>query len=195
MPTKCWTGIEYAAAGAMIYEGLIDEARQIVRTARSRYDGRRRDGLDSGPGGNPFNELECGKFYARAMSSWSLLDRLARAWCSKGRKESSASNRIGSRRTIARSSPRRKAGGFSSRSEQARRADRRESKCGTASCESASWSLRCRKPPRQRRWSTVAGQPVAVSLNQHGDEVRLILKQEAIVPEAAAIEVNFRWPV
>ncbi len=29
--------------------------------------------MNSGPGGNPFNELECGKFYARAMSSWSLL--------------------------------------------------------------------------------------------------------------------------
>ena len=70
---EVWTGIEYAAAGAMIYEGLIDAARQIVRMARSRYDGRRRDGLNSGPGGNPFNELECGKFYARAMSSWSLL--------------------------------------------------------------------------------------------------------------------------
>ena len=25
-------------------------------------DGRLREGLNSGPGGNPFNELECGKF-------------------------------------------------------------------------------------------------------------------------------------
>ena len=63
---EVWTGIEYATAGAMIYEGLIDQAREIVRMARSRYDGRRRDGLNSGPGGNPYNELECGKFYARA---------------------------------------------------------------------------------------------------------------------------------
>lgn len=70
---EVWTGIEYSTAGAMIYEGLIDEARQIVRTARSRYDGRTREGLNSGPGGNPYNELECGKFYARALSSWSLL--------------------------------------------------------------------------------------------------------------------------
>jgi uncharacterized protein (DUF608 family) len=70
---EVWTGIEYAAAGAMIYEGLIDEARRIVAMARSRYDGRLREGVNSGPGGNPYNELECGKFYARAMSSWSLL--------------------------------------------------------------------------------------------------------------------------
>jgi len=70
---EVWTGIEYAAAGLMVYEGLIDQARRVVKMARSRYDGRKRDGLNSGPGGNPFNELECGKFYARAMSSWSLL--------------------------------------------------------------------------------------------------------------------------
>ena len=70
---EVWTGIEYSTAGLMVYEGLTDEARKIVKTARSRYDGRLREGLNSGPGGNPFNELECGKFYARAMSSWSLL--------------------------------------------------------------------------------------------------------------------------
>lgn len=70
---EAWTGIEYAAAGLMVCEGLFEQARRIVKMARSRYDGRRRDGLNSGPGGNPFNELECGKFYARAMSSWSLL--------------------------------------------------------------------------------------------------------------------------
>lgn len=70
---EVWTGIEYATAGLMLWEGMVPEAVQIVNTARSRYDGRRRDGLNSGPGGNPFNELECGKFYARAMSSFGLL--------------------------------------------------------------------------------------------------------------------------
>ncbi|MGQ9589666.1 MAG: GH116 family glycosyl-hydrolase [Planctomycetota bacterium] len=70
---EIWTGIEYATAGLMIYEGLLDEGFAIVNAARDRYDGRIRHGLNSGPGGNPFNELECGKFYARAMSSWGLL--------------------------------------------------------------------------------------------------------------------------
>ncbi|MCS7310727.1 MAG: glycoside hydrolase family 116 protein, partial [Armatimonadetes bacterium] len=70
---EVWTGIEYAVAGLMLWEGMVQEAVEIVNTARSRYDGRRRDGLDSGPGGNPFNELECGKFYARAMSSFGML--------------------------------------------------------------------------------------------------------------------------
>lgn len=74
---EVWTGIEYSTAGLMVHEGMIHEAREIVRIARARYDGRPRHNQDSGGGvcgmGNPFQELECGKFYARAMSSWGLL--------------------------------------------------------------------------------------------------------------------------
>ncbi|MDH7570347.1 MAG: GH116 family glycosyl hydrolase, partial [Armatimonadota bacterium] len=31
---EVWTGIEYAVAGAMVYEGMIDAARRLVQTAR-----------------------------------------------------------------------------------------------------------------------------------------------------------------
>jgi len=61
---EVWTGIEYQVAAHMIYEGLIEEGLTIVKGARSRHDGARR---------NPWNEPECGDHYARAMSSWSLL--------------------------------------------------------------------------------------------------------------------------
>jgi len=74
---EAWTGVEYSTAGLFVHEGLIEEARAVVRAARARYDGRPRQNLNSGGGvcgmGNPFQELECGKFYARAQSSWSLL--------------------------------------------------------------------------------------------------------------------------
>ncbi len=70
---EVWTGIEYSTAGLFIWEGLEEEARTLVEAARDRYDGVRRDGVDSGPGGNPYCELECGKFYARAQSSWGLI--------------------------------------------------------------------------------------------------------------------------
>jgi len=73
------TGFEYAAAAEMIYEGMLREGLTIVKAASDRYDGRlRRDVTASdkaswGFTGNPFGDDECGKFYARAMSSWSLL--------------------------------------------------------------------------------------------------------------------------
>ncbi len=61
---EVWTGIEYQVASHLIYEGLIDEGLRIVKAVRDRYDGRKR---------NPWDEVECGHHYARAMSSWGVL--------------------------------------------------------------------------------------------------------------------------
>lgn len=64
---EVWTGIEYQVAAHLIFEGCVDEGLDIVRTCRRRYDGTLR---------NPLNEYECGSWYARAMSSYSLLQAL-----------------------------------------------------------------------------------------------------------------------
>ena len=66
---EVWTGIEYQVAAHMIYEGMIEEALAIVKGARDRYDGIPRAPI----GRNPWNEIECGGHYARAMASWSIL--------------------------------------------------------------------------------------------------------------------------
>jgi uncharacterized protein (DUF608 family) len=66
---EVWTGIEYQAAAHMIYEGMVEEGFAIVKAARDRYDGIPRPPIQR----NPWNEIECGGHYARAMSSWSLL--------------------------------------------------------------------------------------------------------------------------
>ena len=73
------TGFEYAAAATMIQSGLLKEGLMVARATADRYDGGLRAGLSGGDyaswgfSGNPFGDDECGKFYARAMSSWSLL--------------------------------------------------------------------------------------------------------------------------
>jgi hypothetical protein len=64
---EVWTGIEYQAASHMMMEGLVKEGLDIVRACRARYDGRVR---------NPFNEYECGHWYARAMASYGLIQGL-----------------------------------------------------------------------------------------------------------------------
>jgi len=61
---EAWTGVEYQVAAHKIWEGQLDEGLAIVKGARERYNGIKR---------NPWNEIECGDHYARAMSSWSLL--------------------------------------------------------------------------------------------------------------------------
>jgi hypothetical protein len=62
---EIWTGIEYEVAALCLYSGLTDEALQLIRAVRQRYNGARR---------SPWNDVECGDHYARALSSWSLLD-------------------------------------------------------------------------------------------------------------------------
>jgi uncharacterized protein (DUF608 family) len=61
---EVWTGIEYQVASHLLRMGHVKEGLEIVRVCRERYDGRTR---------NPFNEYECGHWYARAMSSYALL--------------------------------------------------------------------------------------------------------------------------
>jgi len=64
---EVWTGIEYQVASHLIMMGEVEKGLDIVKTARDRYDGRVR---------NPFNEYECGHWYARALSSYALLQGL-----------------------------------------------------------------------------------------------------------------------
>jgi uncharacterized protein (DUF608 family) len=70
---EVWTGIEYQVASHLIHEGFVDEGLTIVKALRSRYDGRTR---------NPWNEYECGNWYARAMSSYALVGALSGFWYS-----------------------------------------------------------------------------------------------------------------
>ena len=65
---EVWTGCEYEVASLMLAEGLVEPALLIVKAARDRYDGRAR---------SPWNDVECGDHYARAMSSWALLEAAA----------------------------------------------------------------------------------------------------------------------
>jgi hypothetical protein len=65
---EVWTGIEYQVASHLIEEDFVQEGLTIVKAVRSRYDGRTR---------NPWNEYECGNWYARAMASYALLGALS----------------------------------------------------------------------------------------------------------------------
>jgi non-lysosomal glucosylceramidase len=62
---EVWTGLEYMMASHLIRRGLVDEGLTVVRAARARHDGSRR---------NPWNDIECGSYYIRALSSYALVN-------------------------------------------------------------------------------------------------------------------------
>lgn len=74
---EVWTGTEYPAAAMMVYSGMLTEALVVMLSVYDRHDGRLRTGLSDigwkGVGGNPFCDVEAGRFYTRAMSVWSVL--------------------------------------------------------------------------------------------------------------------------
>lgn len=65
---EVWTGIEYQVGAHCIMEGMHTEGLKILQALRARYNGIRR---------NPYNEIECGDHYARAMAGWSVLEALS----------------------------------------------------------------------------------------------------------------------
>jgi non-lysosomal glucosylceramidase len=62
---EVWTGLEYMIASHLIQRGLVNEGLTVVRAARARHDGSRR---------NPWNDIECGSYYVRALSSFALVN-------------------------------------------------------------------------------------------------------------------------
>jgi hypothetical protein len=55
------TGFTYQAAAHMISEGLVDEGMTMIKAIHNRYAPNKR---------NPYNEIEYGNHYTRAMSSY-----------------------------------------------------------------------------------------------------------------------------
>ncbi len=65
---EVFTGLEYATAAHMLFEGMTAEGLECISATRRRYDGERR---------NPWDEAECGHHYARAMAAWSSVIALS----------------------------------------------------------------------------------------------------------------------
>ena len=65
---EVWTGVEYQVAASLIFSDLLEEGLTITGAVRSRYDGSNR---------NPFAEIESGRYFARALASWSVYQATA----------------------------------------------------------------------------------------------------------------------
>ena len=75
---EVWTGLEYTVASHLIQRGLVEEGLTVVRAVRARHDGSRR---------NPWNDIECGSYYIRALSSYALVNAYSGLWFDQRREE------------------------------------------------------------------------------------------------------------
>ena len=65
---EVWIGSEYQLAAHCLMEGLVDEGQTILAGYWDRHDGH---------GRNPYNGIECGDHYVRAMAGWSVVEGLS----------------------------------------------------------------------------------------------------------------------
>ncbi len=61
---EIWTGCEHQFAAHLLMLGRLEDALKVEEAVNGRYNGRVR---------NPFNEIECGHFYIRALASYGLV--------------------------------------------------------------------------------------------------------------------------
>jgi len=160
---EVWTGIEYEVAGLLLHEGIVEDALKIVRGARARYDGRER---------NPWNEIECGDHYARAMSSWALLEIAA------GQRYNAAEGFLAFAPKLTPESFRCffiTAGGWGTFDQKASAAGQVETligRYGEVKLRALEFAFNGPKPPRQAT-ATLNGKPASLKSSVSGNTVRL----------------------
>ena len=75
---EIWSTYEYTIGASMFKQHQPLDALTLLSAGSQRYDGRLRtdyvgDWGTFGFSGNPFGDDECGQFYSRALSNWSVL--------------------------------------------------------------------------------------------------------------------------
>jgi uncharacterized protein (DUF608 family) len=174
---EVWTGIEYQVAAHLIYEGMVDEGLAIVRACRDRYDGLRR---------NPWNEVECGSHYARAMSSWSLLLALSGYHYSATEKWISFAPLVNAQDFRCFFSTGNAWGIFSQKAGEKSHTATLEVKKGTLELS----ELRLKSAFEAKSvTATLAGQPVDAALSLKGYQARIVLSEAASVGAGQSFEV------
>ena len=194
---EVWSGQEYSSAALMIQRGLVDEGLRIVKAISDRYDGRLRTkvsmhncaALDGG--GNPFGDDECGKWYARAMSSWSVLLAL------QGFSYDAGAAQIGfaprwrpaDHRTFF--SAGNAWGTFDQKRDgPERQTDRLELEAGRLALRRLELDTGDRRPSRVR--VTVDGRPVAAHLQRAGSAASVVLSGTVHLGSGQTLEVELR---
>jgi uncharacterized protein (DUF608 family) len=180
---EIWTGIEYQVAGHMAWEGMVTEALAICRGVHDRYHPSKH---------NPWNEIECGDHYARALASWGVLIALS------GFELDGPGRRIGFAPRLTPDDFRcafTAAEGWGSLSQ--RRAGRAQTneievRWGRLGIRSVSLELPDHAVLTEAT-ITVDGARIPAAAEQTARRVTLTTGREAVVPAGARLRVELRW--
>ena len=180
--SEIWTGIEYQVAGNMVWEGMLDEALAICYGIEQRYDPAKH---------NPFNEVECGDHYARAMASWGVYTALAGYEHHGPKGHLGFAPRITPENFRAAFTAAEGWGTFAQKREGRTQRERIELRWGRLTLKSLAFAV-----PEEFRSVSVAveaqGQPVKVDHTLKDGRLEITLDKKLVLSESQTLEITIR---
>ena len=164
----------------MVWEGMLKEGLAICRGIQERYHPARH---------NPFNEVECGDHYARAMASWGVYTALA------GYEYHGPKGHLG---FAPRITPDNFRAAFTCAEGWGTFAQKRDSKAQREEIELRRGKLRLKSlafaiPENLRKVKVLveaAGRPVKIDYSLKDRRLDIILKKELVLSENQTLEVS-----
>ena len=177
---EIWTGIEYQAAGHMVWEDMLREGLVICHGIEERYHPAKY---------NPFNEVECGDHYARAFASWGVYAALA------GYEYHGPKGHLG---FAPRITPEDFRAAFTCAEGWGTFSQKRNRKIQREEIEVRWGSLRLKTlafivPENFRKVKitvTAAGRPVQINYKREHDSLDIMLKNELVLSEGQMLQVS-----
>jgi uncharacterized protein (DUF608 family) len=177
---EVWTGIEYQVAGHMVWEGMITEALAICRAVQDRYHPVKH---------NPFNEIECGDHYARAMASWGVYTALAGYEYHGPKGHLGFTPRLTPENFRAAFTAAEGWGTFVQKRDSRIQSERIEMRWGQLALKSLAFTV-----PEDfgsvKVSVMVAGQPIETDYSLNGSRLEIILKKKTALSENQALEIT-----
>ncbi len=177
---EVWTGIEYQVAGNMVWEGMVTEALVICNGVQQRYQPAKH---------NPFNEIECGDHYARALASWGVYTALAGLEYHGPKGHLGFAPKLTPEDFQAAFTAAEGWGTFSQKRQGKTQRERIELRWGELALKSLSFAV----PEDFRSVEvsvTVAGKTIESDCSLIGSRVEIILKKKIVLSENQALEVT-----
>jgi len=180
---EVWTGIEYQAAGHMVWEGMLDEGLIICRGIQDRYHPVKY---------NPFNEVECGDHYARAFASWGVYAALAGYEYHGPKGHLGFAPRITPDNFRAAFTCAEGWGTFEQKRQGKAQREEIEVRWGRLRLKSLAFAV----PENLRKvkvLASAAGRPVEIDHELKDGRLDIILKKELVLSENQTLEVSINW--
>jgi uncharacterized protein (DUF608 family) len=179
---EVWTGIEYQVAGHMIWEGMLTEALAICHGVQQRYQPAKH---------NPFNEIECGDHYARALASWGVYTALCGYEHHGPKGHLGFAPRITPENFQAAFTAAGAWGSFSQKRQADAQTEQIEVRWGRLNLKTLSFAVPQDFQP-VRVSVTAQGKPVQFSYTRKDSRVEVTLKKELVLSEGQVLQIAIR---